>query len=59
MDLGGVDVWGQIALETSQMYVEEGGVIRSRFANTVSDLNNFKVLNIYLKITKTLKLINK
>ena len=36
MDLGGVDVWGQIALETSQMYVEEGGVIKSRFASTVS-----------------------
>lgn len=39
MDLGGVDVWGQIALETSQMYVEEGGVIKSRFASTVSDFN--------------------
>lgn len=36
MDLGGVDVWGQIALETSQMYVSEGGVIKSRFAGTVS-----------------------
>lgn len=46
MDLGGVDVWGQIALETSQMYVEEGGVIKSRFASTVSSMRsnliNFK-----------------
>lgn len=30
MDLGGVDVWGQIALETSQMYVSEGGPAKSR-----------------------------
>lgn len=30
MDLGGVDVWGQIALETSQMYVSEGGAAKSR-----------------------------
>lgn len=37
MDLGGVDVWGQIAVETSQMFVSEGGVIKSRFAGTVSD----------------------
>jgi hypothetical protein len=32
----GLDVWGQIAVETSQMYVSEGGVVKSRFANTVS-----------------------
>lgn len=36
MDLGGVDVWGQIAVETSQMFVSEGGVVKSRFAGTVS-----------------------
>lgn len=36
MDLGGVDVWGQIALETSQMYVSEGGPAKSR---TVSCFN--------------------
>jgi hypothetical protein len=30
MDLGGVDVWGQIALETSQMYVSEGAAAKSR-----------------------------
>lgn len=40
MDLGGVDVWGQIAVETSQMFVSEGGVIKSRFAGTVSDRCN-------------------
>lgn len=32
----GLDVWGQIAVETSQMYVSEGGVVKSRFASTVS-----------------------
>lgn len=37
MDLGGVDVWGQIAVETSQMFVSEGGVVKSRFAGTVSE----------------------
>lgn len=37
MDLGGVDVWGQIAVETSQMFVSEGGVVKSRFAGTVSN----------------------
>lgn len=40
MDLGGVDVWGQIALETSQMYVSEGDAAKSR---TVS----LYVSNIY------------
>ncbi|XP_044590378.1 F-box/LRR-repeat protein 2 isoform X2 [Cotesia glomerata] len=48
MDLGGVDVWGQIALETSQMYVEEGGVIKSRFASTtIEKLPDKVILNIF------------
>ncbi|XP_044011762.1 F-box/LRR-repeat protein 2 isoform X2 [Aphidius gifuensis] len=48
MDLGGVDVWGQIALETSQMYVEEGGVIKSRFASTtIEKLPDKVILRIF------------
>lgn len=45
MDLGGVDVWGQIAVETSQMFVSEGGVIKSRFAGTVSDARCPRTVN--------------
>ena len=33
--MAGTDVWGQIAVEQSQMYVDEGGVVKSRFADTV------------------------
>lgn len=29
------DVWGQLALEASQVYLTEGGQLRSPFANTV------------------------
>lgn len=51
MDLGGVDVWGQIAVETSQMFVSEGGVVKSRFAGTVSDeLYNEEVFGKYWEI---------
>lgn len=32
-------VWGQIALESSQLYIDDGsGVLRSPFAGTVSSL---------------------
>lgn len=48
MDLGGVDVWGQIAVETSQMFVSEGGVIKSRFAaTTIEKLPDKVILNIF------------
>lgn len=35
MDIS-TDVWGQIALEASQVYLTEGGQVRSPFANTVT-----------------------
>lgn len=35
MDLK-TDVWGQLALEASQVYLTEGGQIRSPFAGTVN-----------------------
>ncbi|XP_017759230.1 PREDICTED: uncharacterized F-box/LRR-repeat protein C02F5.7 isoform X2 [Eufriesea mexicana] len=48
MDLGGVDVWGQIAVETSQMFVSEGGVVKSRFAGTtIEKLPDKVLLNIF------------
>ncbi|TGZ47514.1 Uncharacterized protein DBV15_00211 [Temnothorax longispinosus] len=45
MDLGGVDVWGQIALETSQMYVSEGGAAKSR--TTIEKLPDKVLLNVF------------
>ena len=44
----GLDVWGQIAVETSQMYVSEGGVVKSRFANTVSFSQKFYIFFSHL-----------
>ncbi|XP_033220639.1 F-box/LRR-repeat protein 7 isoform X5 [Belonocnema kinseyi] len=44
----GLDVWGQIAVETSQMYVSEGGVVKSRFASTtIEKLPEKVILNIF------------
>lgn len=39
MDLS-TDVWGQLALEASQVYLGEDGKVRSPFANTVMLFSN-------------------
>lgn len=52
MDLGGVDVWGQIAVETSQMFVSEGGVVKSRFAGTVSNESRGRSVEVGEKLGK-------
>ncbi|CAH2239095.1 jg461 [Pararge aegeria aegeria] len=42
------DVWGQLALEASQVYLTEGGQIRSPFANTtIEKLPDKVLLNIF------------
>ncbi|XP_023720818.1 F-box/LRR-repeat protein 2 isoform X2 [Cryptotermes secundus] len=47
MDLG-ADVWGQIALESSQLYVTEGTTVRSPFADTtIEKLPDKVLLNIF------------
>lgn len=41
------DVWGQLALEASQVYLTEDGKVRSPFANTVRLLRKLKFNNNY------------
>ncbi|OWR43326.1 F-box/LRR-repeat protein 2 [Danaus plexippus plexippus] len=42
------DVWGQLALEASQVYLTEGGQLRSPFANTtIEKLPDKVLLNIF------------
>lgn len=44
------DIWGQLALEAGQVYLTEGGQVRSPFANTVNNLKAITIsaLNIVL-----------
>lgn len=46
------DVWGQLALEASQVYLTEGGQIRSPFASTtIEKLPDKVLLNIFSYLT--------
>ncbi|XP_022827287.1 F-box/LRR-repeat protein 2 isoform X3 [Spodoptera litura] len=46
------DVWGQLALEASQVYLTEGGQVRSPFANTtIEKLPDKVLLNIFSYLT--------
>lgn len=38
--MDGVDIWGQLAVESSQVYLTDGGVKKSQFADTVDTLTN-------------------
>ncbi|XP_028043533.1 F-box/LRR-repeat protein 2 isoform X3 [Bombyx mandarina] len=51
MDIS-TDVWGQLALEASQVYLTEGGQVRSPFASTtIEKLPDKVLLNIFSYLT--------
>lgn len=45
-----VDIWGQLAVESSQVYLTDGTLKKSQFADTVYTLLSAFYINLYMFI---------